>query len=233
MQDSLPSPFGPGAGIRSYYLLELSGAADGLLLLMHTDAMARGFTMLCRELGLRLVEVAEDVIGAALHRERLRLEIEALNATARRDPLTGLFNRRAWDEALAAHDGNPASIVLLDLDDLKRVNDEKGHASGDDVLRTLAGVVRENVREDDLVARIGGDEIAVLMPDADESSCREVVARLETAIAGHPGVHGFPLSAAVGHGSCDTGTRLVDLLERADERMYEQKAGRAPRRLSA
>jgi diguanylate cyclase (GGDEF)-like protein len=227
----LPAPFAPEAGIRSYYLLQLGPAAQGVLLLMHTDAAPRGFTSLCRELGARLVDAADGIVAAAVQRTQLRLEIERLNAAARRDPLTGLANRLAWDEAVADAElrcdlGEPASIVLLDLDDLKRANDELGHARGDELLRALATVVRASVRSRDTVARLGGDEIGVLLPGADERVCTDVVTRIVAAIDAHGGVAAMPLSAAIGRATCEPGGSLAATFDAADRGMYAGKTAR-------
>jgi diguanylate cyclase (GGDEF)-like protein len=232
----LPRPFSAEAGIRSYYLLELGPTAQGMLLLMHTDAVPRGFTLLCRELGLRLVEAADTVISASVQRTQLELEIERLSAAARRDPLTGLANRLAWEEAVAAAQrrcdgGDPASVIVLDLDHLKRANDERGHACGDDLLRALGGVMRATTRERDTVARLGGDEVGVLLHGADEAVCAEVVRRIETAINSHRAVSGIRLSAALGSATCPPGGSLAETFEAADRQMYEAKAG--GRRMSA
>ena len=232
----LPRPFSTEVGVRSYYLLELGPAAQGMLLLMHTDAVPRGFTLLCRELGLRIVEAADAVVSAAVQRTQLELEIERLTAAARRDPLTGLANRLAWDEAAAdlqrrADQGEHSSVVVLDLDDLKRANDERGHACGDELLRALASVLKATTRDRDLVARLGGDELGVLLPGADEQVCTEVVQRIEAAIGKHRAVSGMKLSAAVGWATCVSGGSIVGTVDAADRLMYGAKP--SGRRLSA
>ena len=203
---------------------------------MHTSAVPRGFTLLCRELGLRIVEAADAVIAGAVQRTQLELEIERLTAAARRDPLTSLANRLAWDEGIAetqrrSDGGEPASVVVLDLDDLKRANDERGHACGDELLRALADVLRKTTRDRDMVARLGGDEVGILLPGADERVCAEVVKRITTAIAKHRGVSGIRLSAAIGWATCTPGGSLFDTVAAADRLMYGGKA--AGRRLTA
>ena len=234
----LPRPFGNEVGVRSFYLLRLGPSVPGLLLLMHTDAAPRGFTNLCLALGVKLVDAADTLLGTALQREHLRHELDRLNTTARRDTLTGLANRLAWEEALAsaqrrADQGEPSSVVMLDLDGLKRTNDARGHACGDGLLRAFAAAVSGSVRDRDTVARIGGDELGVLLPGADITACAEVVARIDAAIAAHPGVEGLPLSAAMGSATCIPGGSVDRTVDDADRDMYERRAGRLQRRLSA
>ena len=115
--------------------------------------------------------------------------------------------------------GGPLSLAYLDLDDFKRVNDERGHAAGDDVLRAVADALRSQLRPTDLVARLGGDEFVVLLPHTDREGAFEAMARVRTVLASTQ-VIGFSVGVIqVDHaiGSID------DLLGRADELMYEAK----------
>jgi diguanylate cyclase (GGDEF)-like protein len=117
-------------------------------------------------------------------------------------------------------------VVVIDLDGLKLANDTRGHDLGDRLLRSLAAVVRGCVRAQDVVARLGGDEIGVLMTATDEERCREVAARIANAISEHPGVDGFPLSAAVGHATRAAAADVTDAVRSADMRMYLHKRAR-------
>jgi diguanylate cyclase (GGDEF)-like protein len=148
---------------------------------------------------------------------------------ARSDPLTCLGNRLAWDEALERGAGEPGhvSVILVDLDGLKLANDTRGHEFGDHLLRTLANLIRGSVRTRDLVARIGGDELGVLMIDTDEAGCAAVAERIRRQLA-HAVVEGFPLSAAVGHASRPTAVEASEAARDADMRMYLEKRARAP-----
>jgi diguanylate cyclase (GGDEF)-like protein len=147
---------------------------------------------------------------------------------ARRDPLTGLGNRLAWQEALELADvgrsaAEPVSVIVLDIDNLKLANDTRGHEFGDEMLRAFAAMVRPYVRNGDVVARFGGDEFGVLMLGSGEEACAQTVARLARAIQKHPSLHGFALSAAIGHATCPPAESVPDAVREADSHMYACK----------
>ena len=223
----LPEPFGPENGVCSFYLLEL-GDPRGYLLLLHTEARPRGFTLLCRELGLKLADVARDVIGRALERERHLLELERMREQAHRDPLTGVANRHAWLEVVASAEGVndvPISIVMVDVDRLKQTNDSQGHPVGDALLRRTAERLTASVRGEDVVARIGGDEFAVLLYGTDAADCDHVVWRLENQIGTQERGDGPPLAITIGHATRTAGAPepLADTIEAADRMLLERK----------
>lgn len=228
----LPAPLDPASGVRSYYLVPLGRPAIGLLALLHTDAAPRGFTLLCQQLGLRLTEAAEPLVRTALMREDLEVRIARIDRDARTDALTGLANRLAWEEAIRLQQerpGAPVSAIVVDLNGLKAANDTLGHEVGDRLIRGLAGVVRDSVRDRDLVARVGGDEIAVLLPNTDEQVCARVVERLQAALATAPAVEGLRLTAAVGAASSPPAPSLTAALKAADRSMYDHKAAQRAR----
>jgi diguanylate cyclase (GGDEF)-like protein len=224
--DELPPPFRSTNGVLAYYLLEVKQPLPGVLLLLHTTAGApRGFTLLCQSLGRRLTEAAEPLLAAALLRDTMREELERAAAEARRDPLTGLANRLAWNEALSGTSAcavSPSSVVQIDCRGLKQINDTAGHHVGDRLLCRVATVLSSGVREGDLVARLGGDEFGILLCDADEEMARTIVARIEAALESgiEPGEPEIRL--AVG-----TSTSRDDDLEaaqlRADAELLEAK----------
>lgn len=142
---------------------------------------------------------------------------------SRVDALTGLPNRRLWDEAAAQEEarclrrGLRSLVAVVDLDGLKEANDTQGHLAGDLLLRGAAAALRATVRESDLVARVGGDEFAVLAVDFDEGDPAAFGARLEEALCA------AGACASVGVTVAEAGTSLVEAFDRADHLMYQRK----------
>jgi diguanylate cyclase (GGDEF)-like protein len=223
--EELPEPFRSTDGVFAYYLLELERPEPGFLLLLHTVACApRGFTQLCQSLGVKLVEAAEPLLTAALLRDTMREELSRVAAEARRDPLTGLANRLAWNEALAASNADenePVSIVQLDCRGLKHLNDTQGHHVGDTLLCDVAVALSASVREHDLVARLGGDEFGILLCGADERMAARVVERIEAAVRADRGSRP-PIALAIGTATARDGD-LEGAQRRADAAMLEAK----------
>jgi len=175
--------------------------------------------------------LALALMGALL-RSLLRSE-EELAYLANYDPLTGVLNRQRFLEALrrevvrSVRRGHPCSLLFLDLDDFKAINDTLGHHWGDSVLVRAATVIREVVRTSDLVGRLGGDELAVLLPQAGAEQARAVAQRILSALAGAgDGAVPRPIGASIGIATCPThGTTADELLAMADAAMYRAKAG--------
>jgi diguanylate cyclase (GGDEF)-like protein len=179
----------------------------------------------------RLLRTFAGQAAIALENERLLHERDAL---ARIDGLTGVANR-AFLEATLEHtmhqmhrNGGIVSLLFIDVDGLKAVNDRFGHQAGDGVLRDLAAVLTRGCRETDLVARYGGDEFVVLMPDTDAAGAGLVRQKVEAAIAEiHPiGDTDQRVTASIGAHTA-TWPDAQRLLIEADKRMYEAKRGRS------
>ena len=149
-------------------------------------------------------------------------------AELRADPLTGINNRRAFDESLeaavAAQSRYPAplSLAMIDVDRFKLVNDTNGHLFGDRMLQELAQLLRANVRECDLLARYGGEEFAILMPRTNLSEACNLAERLRVTVA-----NSMPLTVSVGLAAWENGDLASALVARADSALYAAKsAGR-------
>ena len=166
--------------------------------------------------------------GACLLLLTRLLERQAqLAALAERDPLTGAGNRRALAAAFdrAAAEMRPMAVLALDLDDFKSINDRHGHEAGDDALRTVAATLRQLVRPADVVARVGGDEFAVLLLGSDVQGAmlvaRRIVAGLPTTATASSGAAG--LNCSVGIAVAAAGQSLDDVLRDADAALYAAK----------
>jgi diguanylate cyclase (GGDEF)-like protein/PAS domain S-box-containing protein len=162
-----------------------------------------------------------------------------LRHIAEHDDLTGLFNRRRFEQELDRHIahgrryGMSGALLLLDLDDFKRVNDEFGHRAGDRVLTGVAVVLKHRLRESDIVARFGGDEFAVLMPVGGIAEATELAELLAGAIRTDVPTPAGPLSASVGIALFGDLSTADEVLSQADDAMYGQKRseGRVVRHL--
>jgi diguanylate cyclase (GGDEF)-like protein len=179
----------------------------------------------------RAVAFAFSLAGATLVMQLLKrrlLSAEARQRTmAERDPLTGLYNRRSFDFALEATVASPdgGALVLFDFDAFKAINDEHGHPVGDAVLRAVADACQRVVRDRDCLARIGGDEFAVVAPRAGQRGVARIVAALADAVAEADvpaGIATVQASFAYAVAPCDAQT-ASELLERADQRLLYRK----------
>ena len=183
-----------------------------------------------------------DAARLAAEVERLQQQLEAargqltaLEARADVDPLTELANRRAFERELARalayvkRYGATTALLYLDLDDFKCVNDRHGHGAGDAMLRAVASVLGRHVRESDLVARIGGDEFALLLWNCDDHNARTKALVLEASIARTTAVHDgvtLTVGASVGAATLLPLDGPAEAIGRADRAMYARKAAR-------
>jgi diguanylate cyclase (GGDEF)-like protein len=164
-------------------------------------------------------------VSQAVNRERQRGELQTLS---RCDPLTGTLNRRGFTERFEAelsdhmrHDGRPLGLIVIDLDDFKRVNDTRGHAAGDDLLCAVARTLAADLRPSDVLGRLGGDEFAVLLPEAGPGELRAAAARLEQRL-------GAVAKASIGLAALPVdGLSAEDLHRAADADLYRAKERRA------
>ncbi len=162
-------------------------------------------------------------------------ELESTNArlkeTSFKDEVTGLYNRRFFslrlEEELSRYRrfNHPVSVVLLDLDGFKAVNDDLGHAVGDDTLRDVAQILMKHSRGINVVSRYGGDEFAVLLVETSKAGARLYADRIREVVAKYPFSHGKVVTASFGVASLpdDEATTAEDLFRAADEALYAAK----------
>jgi diguanylate cyclase (GGDEF)-like protein len=179
---------------------------------------------------------SHDEVGQLSFASRARLgeQAELLKELSRRDDLTTLFNRRAFDEqvsilmAQAHRYGRPLTLALADIDHFKQVNDRYSHATGDAVLREVAGLIEEHVREADLVARYGGEEFVIAFPETDLDAAVMLTERLRELVAVHDWERIAPeLAVTISVGlSTENGKQrsFREVLAVADARLYDAKA---------
>ena len=175
----------------------------------------------------------EGVPGSAAWVQGL---IDSLVELSSRDALTGLANRRAFEFALGreadrvARSGEPALLLVLDIDHFKRVNDTHGHGAGDEVIRAVAVALIDSVRPMDLVARVGGEEFAIILPNCGSAFGQTVAERVRRRIESTPVQVApslqIPVTASVGGAFAPQWVRCTPALwlERADQQLYRAKA---------
>lgn len=212
---------------------ELSGRR--LIVLGAASMLAPAVILMTAGIDVEIVRVA--AIGSILlfllvmHRmaglvRKTHYQAEELEKLSRTDPLTGAANRRHLDEELsremsrAQRSGAPLTLAFMDLDYFKRFNDTYGHAAGDKLLVEMVGLWRSVLRDIDLLARIGGEEFVVMLPDADTEEARDIVERMRSLTP-----RGQTCSAGIA--KYRLGETAEELLERADSALYAAKhAGR-------
>ncbi len=176
----------------------------------------------------------ERATTAELHAkyEQLELRAETLSNLSVRDGLTGLFNRRHFEEALglelqrARTFGQPLCLALLDVDHFKRINDTFSHVVGDAVLRTIAQVLQKELRASDVAARYGGEEFVLILPHTGLDGARIAAEKVRVAIATNPWGHltpGREVTVSLGLAEWKAGESSLDFVRRADQALYAAK----------
>jgi diguanylate cyclase (GGDEF)-like protein len=143
------------------------------------------------------------------------------------DVLTGLYNRAYFEEELARLGRGrqfPVSLIVADVDGLKGVNDNRGHAEGDKLIRRAAEVLQASVRAEDIVTRIGGDEFAILLPATNSAAATQALARIHSLTELNNKYYSLPaLSLSLGAATGEGGRNLNEVLRQADDQMYVEK----------
>jgi diguanylate cyclase (GGDEF)-like protein len=216
-------------GFRSLLMLPLVTRGETIGLMEIVDVNDRAFT----PQDVEFCQAVCDVVATALHNAML---YERARELALRDQLTGLHNRRFFEEHLeeaiarCARSGEPMALLVVDLDGLKRINDEGGHLAGDEGLRAAAEALRASVRAGDLACRLGGDEFAVILPGADAAAALVVAERAQRALAEQSGGR---VSFSGGVAVDVAGRPPHELYRRADDAAYHAKASGGGRTLAA
>ncbi|MDH3292377.1 MAG: GGDEF domain-containing protein [Gemmatimonadota bacterium] len=160
----------------------------------------------------------------------LRRALDQARSLSRMDGLTGVTNGRTFRDlatteiARARRYGRPFTVAYIDLDNFKTVNDHFGHSSGDSLLRTVAGVMRDAVRASDIVARMGGDEFTLLFPETDSDAARAGIEKLRTLLLAAMAERAWPVTFSIGVLTCQSSPTTADeLIAAVDALMYEVK----------
>ena len=218
------APINQQVCIKSYIgqpLLKEDGSLFGTLCAIDPETKSEAIVQ-----DIQLVELLGQLLSSILQAELRQSEQmrqhELLQEEASKDELTGLYNRRAWEKLLRAEEerckqyGHPAAVLFIDLNDLKKVNDNFGHDEGDKLIQNAAQILRDNVRINDIVARLG-DEFVILSVENDETGTESLVDRLINAFAA------ANIGAAIGMAMRHPGHGLFAALAQADQNMFEYK----------
>jgi len=179
-----------------------------------------------------LVTAREQVEAAEQRIEDLEIALQAASAKVKEDQLTGVYNRRGLAEhfqreiSRTGRSNTPLSVALLDVDNFKQLNDHYGHLAGDDALIYLVDVIRSSIRPADVVARFGGEEFVLLMPDTPLDEAIETVRRLQRELTKTfflANNDRLVITFSAGVAQWHQGERDIDVIERADQAMYQAK----------
>jgi diguanylate cyclase (GGDEF)-like protein len=206
---------------RCHYKLEMNGQYLGDLTLTRRHKFTQTQISLLEDLLCLLVYPLRNCL---LYRQAL--------ASALQDNLTGLGNRTAYEKSLqreielAQRQKTPLSLVIIDIDNFKAINDAYGHSTGDCALKTLADTINQTLRRSDIAFRFGGEEFVLLLSNSDAEAASIVAERLRTAVAEtlcHDGRHGFGFTISLGVAQLADEEQSYHLFERADMALYQAK----------
>lgn len=173
--------------------------------------------------------LTEDTVIWVAHDISDRKKIEdSLHYQSNHDILTGLYNRQYYEteiERLQRSRLFPISILVMDVDGLKWVNDHRGHNAGDELLKRVSSILKSSFRPEDMVARMGGDEFVVIIPETDEPAARQAMTRLETILEKHNQMYpkDQTISLSIGMATGGQGILLSEVFKVADQDMYIKK----------
>ncbi len=200
--------------------------------LKETNCHARLYMMPYKSLTPFHDEVVRLILQGCAAALSKQIEIEMLNDAAAIDPLTGCYNRRALEthllsQAAAAHRHNrPLSVFMFDLDHFKRVNDTYGHLCGDEVLKQVIRMTRKNIRQEDILAKYGGEEFIAILPETKKARAMALADRIRAKIEAMPiAFNGKTIyvTASFGVAELKPGTDITRLIEDVDAMLYKAK----------
>src|SRR6185295_10342064 len=195
---------------------------------------ARPYTSMVQIIGsLPLLILYPLVVGLTTYRlaRRLREQNQLLSEQSRTDGLSGLLNRQHWEDAVSAEFqrwkryGRRTSLLMLDIDHFKAINDQHGHPVGDEVIRNVASILRAALREEDVPGRYGGEEFGVLLPDTPAAGAEVIAERIRRRIEG-AAVARSGLRTTVSIGIAELGAEDIDYtvgISHADRALYAAK----------
>lgn len=216
---TFPSMLNKESGTYSFYLNQAVRALVAMVLIFSV------YLVYQQVLIYRLRNQLADQIQSLAKVESLASEVYKLAAL---DQLTGLYNRRSGEQRLAQEisraqrHGRPLTVLLIDLDGLKHINDSYGHAAGDLLIKTFAERLQRAIRGSDVAIRLGGDEFMALLPECRVDEVRHVLARIEGVDCEYEGRR-IPCQFSRGWTDYNPGESPQDLLKRADEALYSNK----------
>ncbi|HWA82399.1 MAG TPA: GGDEF domain-containing protein [Fimbriimonadaceae bacterium] len=228
-------------GFNALYLLpiwlatRIGGRLSGLTLVVLCTVVGTTVEWLVRHgpsegLALDLIIRFTTLTGLMLLIAQVEQALEKQQRLAMRDPLTGLLNRKSleqfgahvFDRALLRK--QPVTVALIDCDYFKKLNDTFGHRAGDEVLTVLARELEVHTRQADIVARIGGDEFAVVLQNTSLEEARQIMRRVDDAFVEAARRAGYPAGISIGYATSVDGSReLGAVLDLADRSMYRRK----------
>jgi diguanylate cyclase len=220
-------------------MLTMGGAANEAAAAADPVALVESLVVELSKSVSRASRLERNFAEASQELSAIRVSLDEAEKRAKTDGLTGLANRSAFEDffrnaqTAVLKNGSPLSVLLIDVDHFKRFNDDFGHGVGDEVLRLIAKVLRERVRDQDLPARYGGEELIAAFPDSDLKACAAVAESIRRSISdckitrrstgqALPGI-----TVSIGVAQLRPGEPMADLIERCDQALYKAKdAGR-------
>ena len=230
---------GPCSFCTNHRLIDDSGQPTGVYVWEFQNTVTRRWYQ-CRDQAIRWIdgrlvrmEIATDITDRKQAEEALKAAKQHAEDLARKDELTGLDNRRAFFEQAhrafkqSRRFGHPISVIMLDIDHFKMINDTYGHSVGDQVLQALAEPLRTVVREIDIVARMGGEEFALVLPETALAEAANLAERLRAGIAAivvPVDGHRIQITASLGVVACSDDDQTIEsVLTKADDALYVAK----------